>query len=185
MQVHVNPFFGLRSAANLTLGDLSAYTRIDVRALRRCEKGLYTKPLPRLVEYWVNSGKISEGQLVTEYEDFQYNTRQANHRLLDSLEFDPNSNIHPLRQLRDRNNLTGGFTIEKRRHGLGLTEFCESLCVPLDTVQWWEKKWRNQLTIPKGLMLALNQNGYSQKELGEFSDNFKQWRERHNTVRFH
>lgn len=173
MQVHVNPFFALRTGANLTLGSLSEYTGIDVRALRRCEKGLYTNPLPRLIDYWVNLGKATEGQLLSDYEDFQFNTRRSNLLLFGpELHFSLSSNIHPLRQLR-----AGA--------GLGLTECCESLCVPLDTVQWWEKKWRHQKSVPKGLMLAINQAGYTQNQVREFSNGYHAWRDKHGTVTFH
>lgn len=168
----INPFRSLRLREGLTLGELAAYSRIDIRALNRSEYGLYTNPLPGLVDYWVRRGAISEGILVSEYEDYQIAIRRHNHRLFgDGLSFDANSKIHPLRQLRAK----GPFK---------LIAFCKALCVPLDTVQYFEKKWRVQKSIPKGLMNALNQAGYSRVELREFSDAYDVWRSSQGKITF-
>lgn len=168
----INPFRNLRLRARMTLGELATYSNIDIRALNRSEHGLYTNPLPALVAFWVNKGVISEGTLVTEYEDFQVAVRHHNHRCLGpNLSFHTYSNIHPLRQLRAANHFK-------------LLEFCKALCLPLDTVQYFEKKWRVQKSIPKGLMLALNQAGYRQGELDSFKENYAHWRSTQNTITF-
>lgn len=168
----VNPFRSLRLAEGLTLGELAAYSRIDIRALNRSEYAMYTNPLPGLVDFWVRRGKISEGVLVSEYEDYQISVRRHNRLLFGAdLKFNPESNIHPLRQFRTRS-------------GFKLVELCKALCVPLDTVQYFEKKWRLQQTVPKGLLLALNQAGYSRKELKEFQDAYSLWRASQSRVTF-
>lgn len=168
----INPFRALRLKNSLTLGELAAYSKIDIRALNRSEHAMYTNPLPGLVDYWVRRGAISEGVLVSEYEDYQIGVRRHNRLLFGPmLDFDPRSNIHPLRQFRQRKEF-------------GLIELCKALCVPLDTVQYFEKKWRLQQTIPKGLLLALNQAGYSRAQLTEFQDGYKLWRTSQNRITF-
>lgn len=168
-----NPFLRLRKEAKLTLGQLSKFSRIDTKALRRAEYGMYTYPLPSLIEFWVKRGKISEGVLVTEYEDYVYDTRKFNSKVLgDSLDFEFASNLHPLRQLRAAVNL-------------GLTDFCKQLCLPLDTIQFFEKKWRTQKSVPKGLILALSQNGYTRAEILTFQFQYADWREVKKRVTYH
>lgn len=160
----INPFQALRLKADLTLGELAAYSKIDIRALARSEHGMYTNPLPGLIDYWVRRGAISEGVLVSEYEDFQIGVRYHNRLLFGTaLKFDPLSNIHPFRQLR-------------ASKGYRLVELCKALCVPLDTIQYFEKKWRVQQSVPKGLLTALNQAGYSRVQLKEFTDGYALWR---------
>lgn len=168
----INPFRSLRLKEGLTLGELATYSRIDIRALNRSEYGMYTNPLPGLVDYWVSRGGISEGTLVTEYEDYQDLIRRHNHHLFGpDLHFDSSSKIHPLRQLRAK----GDFR---------LIEFCKALCLPLDTVQYFEKKWRVQKSVPKNLMNALNVAGYTRPQLSEFSDVYLKWREDRNRIIF-
>lgn len=162
--ITVNPFLRLRKDAKFSLGRLAQVSRIDRKALSRAESGMYTNPPPSLVEFWVKSGKISEGVLVTEYEDYVYDTRRLNlRRLGETLNFDFQSSVHPLRQLRS--------SVE-----LELTAFCKALCLPLDTIQFFEKKWRTQQSVPKGLILALSQNGYSRAEILTFQFTYADWR---------
>lgn len=163
-ETQVNPFLRLRKEAKLTLGHLAQLSRIDRKALSRAESGMYTYPPPSLVEYWVRKGKISEGVLTTEYEDYVYETRRVKQRVLgDSLIFEFASTQHPLRQLRLAANLE-------------LTAFCKALCLPLDTIQFFEKKWRTQQSVPKGLILALSQNGYTRAEILTFQFQYADWR---------
>lgn len=168
----INPFRSLRLKEGLTLGELATYSRMDIRALNRSEYGLYTNPLPGLVDYWVGRGRISEGILVTEYEDYQSAIRRHNHHLFGpNLHFDGDSKIHPLRQLRAKQDFK-------------LVAFCKALCLPMDTIQYFEKKWRVQKSVPKGLMNALNQAGYTRVELREFSDEYLRWRDRQKGITF-
>jgi transcriptional regulator with XRE-family HTH domain len=172
MADNINPFKSLRLKEGATLGEVATYARIDIRAVSRSEHGLYSRPLPALVDYWVNKGVISEGILVTEYEDYQIAHRRRNHRCFgNDLSFDLSNRIHPLRQLR-------------AKPGYQLLEFCKALCLPLDTIQYFEKKWRVQISVPKGLLLALNQCGYSRLELKEFQDSYAHWRSSQNPIKF-
>lgn len=168
----INPFLSLRLKHKLTLGELAAYSRINIKALSRSEHGMYTNPLPALVDYWVNRGAISEGVLFSEYEYYQIAVRRHNRLLFgDTLEFSTDSNIHPLRQFRARKEY-------------GLVDLCKALCLPLDSVQYFEKKWRVQQSVPKGLLLALNQAGYSRAQLWKFQDDYKTWRSAQTAITF-
>jgi hypothetical protein len=169
----VNPFLSLRLKAGLTLGELATYSQVNIRALSRSEYGMYTNPLPTLVDYWVNKGAISEGILYSEYEYYKIAVRRFNKLLFGTdLNFDLNSNIHPLRQLR-------------KAKSYDLVELCKALCVPLDTLQYFEKKWRLQKSVPKCLSLALNQAGYSRSQLYKFSQDYSEWRIKQQAVTFH
>lgn len=168
----INPFLSLRLKHKLTLGELAAYSRINIKALSRSEHGMYTNPLPALVDYWVNRQAISEGVLVSEYEYYQIGVRRHNHLLFGrTLEFRTDINIHPLRQFRSRN-------------AYGLVDLCKALCLPLDTVQYFEKKWRVQQSVPKGLLLALNQAGYTRQQLWQFQEDYQKWRENQTAITF-
>ena len=172
MEEITNPFQSLRLRCNMTLGELAAYSRIDIRALNRSEYGMYTNPLPGLVDYWVGRGLISEGVLVSEYEDYQHEVRKFNKHLLGpELTFDKVKFVHPLRQMRQANYFE-------------LTAFCKALCLPLDTVQYFEKKWRVQKSVPKQLIVALNQAGYRRNQLETFKDEYGLWRQSNSKFTF-
>ena len=170
----INPFFTLRDNAGLNLGDLSAYTGIDQRALRRCEHGMYTAPLPNLMQYWIKRGTATEGQMAYMYYDYQDAQRARHYRyfgdLLTGPDFDPN--IHPFRSLRFlRPSMATNLPLP-----VGLTECCQALCLPLDTVQFFEKKYRLQQSVPKTILNVLNQIGYTRPEITEFEEAYNIFR---------
>lgn len=154
----------LRENEGWSQNECAKYIGVDVRAIARLEYGLYTSPLPSCVDYWVNRGKTTVPELLTQYEDFVYNHRKDSHRAFGNLHVSLSDRTHPFRVLRAYR---------------GLSETVKLMCVPLDTVQYWEKKWRNQKSVPKSILLALNQMGYSQLELAKFSEAYKAWRKIH------
>lgn len=167
----MNPFLRLRESQDWSQSECAKRIGINVRAIARLECGLYTSPLPSAVDYWtLNRGLISIPELLTEYEDFVFNQRQSNHRLFNTLHVNLSSGVHPWRNIRARLNPHAAST---------LMGCAKAMCVPLDTLQYWEKKWRTQKTIPKSILLALNQMGYSQVELTKFQEVYKSWRELH------
>lgn len=176
-----NPFKQLRVAKGLSLGDLTQYSKIDQRALSRLEAGLYTNPLPGLVQYWVARGAATEGQLLTDYEDFQYAQRKRHAWYFGpELIVDLACDIHPFRQLRSRRpSLFNGEPLP-----VGLIECCEALCLPLDSIQFFEKKFRMQKSVPKNLLNALNVAGYTRQQLQNFESGYVQWRENAKQVVF-
>lgn len=177
----INPFKSLRKQKGLTLGDIEAYTGIDRRALSRVERGLYTNPLPNLINYWVRKDIATEGQLLNDYADYQDLQRARHYKYFgESLNVDSALDQHPFRQLRaNRPSLATGFKLP-----VGLTECCEALCLPLDTIQYFEKKFRLQRSVPKNLLNALNQIGYSREEIEGFERVYVVWRDRSKQVTF-
>lgn len=163
----MNPFTELREAAGLTLADLAAASYIDVRALSRVENGLYSNPLPNLVDYWVKRGQANYTDLEAAYYDYVDAQRTKAHRLFGDLGAYGKGNglVHPFREMR-------------AAVPVGLTECAKLLCVPLDTLQFFEKKWRLQQSVPKPLKAALNQIGYTGDEIKSFEDSYKKWRMR-------
>jgi transcriptional regulator with XRE-family HTH domain len=176
-----NPFKELRVKAGLSLGDVAHYSGVDRRALQRCEYGMYTNPLPNLIKYWVRLHKATEGELLNDYEEYQTKNR-TRHLLLFGLDLDVDPLIpaHPFRQLRaNRPSLATG-----ERLPVGLTECCQMLCLPLDSIQFFEKKYRLQKSLPKNLFNVLNQIGYTYKQVTQFEICYKEWRERNKRVTF-
>lgn len=161
-----NPFLDLRESLGWSQNECAKYIGVDVRAVSRLECGLYTNPLPAVVDYWVNNVGLSLTipELLTGYEDFVFTTRRANARAFGPLHVNLTSGTHPFRVLRNYR---------------GLTETVKLMCVPLDTVQFWEKKWRTQKSVPKSVLLALNQMGYTQTELAKFQEAYVAWRKIH------
>jgi DNA-binding XRE family transcriptional regulator len=167
----MNPFQRLRESQNWSQSECAKHIGINVRAIARLECGLYTNPLPSAVDYWTtNRGLITIPELLTEYEDFVFNSRQSNHRLFGTLHVNLSSGVHPWRNIRARLNPDPAAT---------LSGCAKAMCIPLDTLQFWEKKWRTQKSVPKVLLLALNQMGYTQVELDKFKEIYKSWREIH------
>ena len=179
----VNPFRELRSVTKQSLVALAQVSNMDKKAIYRLELGMYTNPLPSAVRYWVEvRSLISEGELWNRYEDYQLLQRQR-HRLflgdqLNSLVIDEANGLHPFRQLRQkRPSLVSGEPLP-----VGITDLCIALCLPLDTIQFWEKKWRNQQSVPKTVKAALSQIGYNRFQISTFEAQYKSWRLLHKTV---
>lgn len=174
----LNPFVTLRRKAGLTIVSLAATANVDRKAISRLEVGMYTQPLPSMLEFWVRRGE-SEAELWTAYEDFQFVQRRR-HKLF----FGPNllttsSGNHPFRQLRARRpSLASGSILP-----VGITECCERLCLPLDTIQFFEKKWRLQQSVPKTLKNVFSQIGYSRDQISAFEANYRGWRNLNKAVR--
>lgn len=160
-----NPFKLLREKHGMTKADLAESALIDVRAIARAEDGLYSNPLPNLVDYWVRKG-TDRLVLESDYDDYVDFIRSQNHRKFGETLVPPQALVHPFRALR-------------AQAGIGPVETARILCVPLDTIQFFEKKWRLQQSVPKPIKSALNQIGYTFEEIKEFEDTYKAWRLRH------
>lgn len=168
----ISPFKYLRESRLLNLTQLSAYSKVNDRALARLEDGLYSSPLPAVVHYWVARGE-NELDLVNQYEEFQNATRFRYQLYFgDTLTVESASEEHPFRQLRSkRPSLATSEPLP-----VGLIECAKAMCVPLDTIQFFEKKFRTQQSVPKGIVHALINMGYPVSEVTEFSMNYQVWR---------
>lgn len=174
----VNPFTHLRSDLGVSLNRLATICHVDRKALSRLENGTYTNALPSVVDFWVNRNATTEGELLTQYEEYQFLQRRRHEFYLGaSLNVDL-AGMHPLRQLRfNRPSLVTQAPLP-----VGISEFSEALCLPLDTVQYFEKKWRQQQSVPKQIKLVFNQIGYSREQIATFEQRYKQWRELNKVV---
>lgn len=161
-----NPFLELREKRGWSQSECAKLIGVDVRAIDRLEYGLYTSPLPSVLNYWFQASDRSLPEILSAYEEFVYETRRTNHRYFGNLHINISSGVHPWRVIRASSNLT-------------LTQASKLMCVPLDTMQYWEKKWRVQKIVPKSILLALNQMGYTQNELNKFQEIYASWREIH------
>lgn len=178
-----NIFKILREASGLSHAKLAVLMRTSKHALIRLEQGLYDKPLPTALEFWLNEGRflpgiknseirLTELVLIDGYESFQEQTRQRSYHY-----FGPNLiNLqytgwapHPLIQLENR----------AKELGLPYSEIgiAKALCVPQATLNLWKRKWRTQQTVPKTFQIALFAIGYSRFEVQRFNDGYIRWRE--------
>jgi transcriptional regulator with XRE-family HTH domain len=169
----LNPFLKLRHAQNLTYTELARLSHIDRKALERAEHGTYSMPLPSLADYWVNQGLITHGLLSNEYSDYVDLQRARHmHYFGPTLLVNVSSDIHPFRQLRARRpSLANALPLP-----VGIVEVSKALCVPLDTIQFFERRIQQQ-SVPKPLKAALNQVGYSAHALRGFENDYLAWRE--------
>lgn len=179
-----NPFRVLRVNARMSLQGLAIASRISKTAVQRAELGAYVNPLPSLMEYWqrASPNSFDEFEVLNDYETFRYQTRMFNRYFfgeglledfisLESLE-------HPLRQLRkNRRSLwevdPGG---ERYYLPVGITETSRALCVPLDTLQFFERK-TTQKSVPAELINALHLIGYDDGSIEFFQHAHQVWRE--------
>lgn len=170
----INIFMRLREEAGLTYSELSRASHIDEKALARSEHGIYSNPLPSLSEFWVRQGKASVPEINEDYDYYIQRQRERHPRYFGDLDVDPNDlSTHPFIQLRN-----------KRPHldtmeplPVGPTECARALCVPLDTIQFFERRYVRQQSIPKPLKAALHEIKYSGVEITLFEKHYKHWRE--------
>lgn len=178
-----NIFKELRVASGLSHAKLAALMNTTKHALIRLEQGLYDRPLPTAVEFWLNEGRflpgiknseirITELTLLDGYESFQEETRELNSRYfgdsLNHVSFDALC-PHPCIQLADIAESLG-----KPYSEIGIAK---ALCVPQSTLNLWKRKWRTQQTVPKTFQSALLQIGYSRFEVNDFNEGYIRWRE--------
>lgn len=156
-QVGGNPFKELRESLNLTLEQLARQTALSKQAIIRCEQGTYSQPLPALMSFAVNRGE-NENDFTNRYNDFQYRTRYANAYLFgDSLPnrleyrvYSADNLEHPFRTIRGSYNPT---------------EVAKALCVPQATITYFERKSKQQKSVPKALIEALLMAGYTNADV--------------------
>jgi transcriptional regulator with XRE-family HTH domain len=174
--IPVNPFTLLRTNRGLNINQLASTTRVNNKALTRLERGMYVNPLPRMVDYWVGLGVVTEGELCSDYENYRYLQRRRHEFYFGpTLLFALSNPLHPFRQLRlERPSLVDQLSLP-----VGLFDTCSALCLPLDSVQHFEKKWRTVQSVPKELKLALNQIGYTREQIAVFERCYKMWRKEH------
>lgn len=170
-------FRTLRLNAGLSLQGLAIQTGLSKNALVRAEQGTYANPLPSLVEYWVSrlTSQVTELTIVESYEDYQYAQRKRFlHYFGPNLQagYDPLDDLHPFRQLRH----SRPSHVDFLPLPVGLTEVSQDLCLPVDTLRFWEKKFRSQQSIPKQVITALLMSGYTQYEVGQFCRDYELWR---------
>jgi hypothetical protein len=169
-----NPFKELREGLGVGINELAKLALVDRKAISRLEVGMYTRPLPSMVDFWVKRGVATEGELTNDYEVYQIKQRQRYRFYFGAtLHVDASSALHPFRQLRARRPSYHDNTPLP----VGLTACAQALCIPLDTLQFFEKKYRLQQSVPKPLKEALNQIGYSREQIRTFENAYKAWRE--------
>lgn len=168
-----NKFQQLRTSRILSLEQLGREAFIDPSGILRCEQGQYTNPLPSLMDYWVFKSDETHYTLLNDYEDFQDHQR-GRHVLYfgETLNVSITSPLHPLKQLRG----CRPHLISNQPTATSLEEMSKALCLPVDTLQFFEKKYKSQQSVPKNLKAVLNQIGYSTDEVAEFERIYKEWR---------
>jgi transcriptional regulator with XRE-family HTH domain len=176
-----NPFRTLRG--DLTLAALASMAHVDRKVLSRLEKGMYVQPSPSVVDYWVNRRHlVTEGELWADYENYQYLQRRRHMFYFGpSLITTPN-HTHPFRRLRANRPTAHDLDVILP---VGITECCEALCLPLDTIQFFEKKFRLQQSVPKILKQVLSQIGYTREQIAQFEKEYLAWRKDNKSVTSH
>lgn len=161
-----NPFKIIRLQHNYSQYDISRMAKISKHAVLRLEQGMYESPLPTLVNFYVHQFKVSRAQLLSDYEDFQFETRKETGRFLGAI-----SNLlsavgpehHPLTYLRELK-------------GLNPTEVAKRLCISQSAVVYFERRSIHQHTVPAQLLNALSDAGYTPAELKAFEEAYTDYR---------
>lgn len=171
----INPFRQFRQASGLSLQGLAMQSGLSKNALVRAEQGTYKNPLPSLVSFWVNRPTVtlSELEITEAYEDFQFYMRKRNfHYFGPNLTYSLRSPEHPFRQLR----LQRLSRVDNKPLPVGPDEVSRALCLPVDTLRYFEKKYRLQQTVPSALTSALIFIGYTRPDVRSFCQDYEYWR---------
>lgn len=172
----ISVFKELRQFHDLSLADLARRSYLSKNTLVRAENATYANPLPSLMDYWVKNSKraVTYLDLVTGYEDFQDEQRRRHTKYFGlDLHINETSTTHPLRQLRSSRY---SYSNPDRSLPVGIDEVSRALCLPPDTLRFWEKKWRQQQTVPKLFNSVLLFVGYSGDNVLHFNYQYEQWR---------
>lgn len=160
-----NPVKQFRLLYELTLEELSSLIGISKQALIRTEQGTYDRIPPVILHYLVSLNGHNELELVSLYENYQLKSRARNRCY-----FGPDLAVdiykeHPFRQLRSKINVS-------------LSEVAKDLCLPQSTLQYFERKWKLQKSVPKGLINVLRSTGYTKQTVDQFEGDYEHWRAR-------
>ena len=170
-----------RLHSGLSLQALVTATHLSKNAIVRAENGTYTNPLPSLVSFWERKLGLSESEITDAYCEFQYYQRLRHfHYFGINLQNGYNTfvNVHPFRQLRKQRIAYHDLEIIPT----GLDPVSRALCIPIDTLRYWEKKFRQQQTVPKLVIGVLLRIGYTQSEVQQFCRDYGDWRRENLTV---
>lgn len=160
----VNVFKQLRQDREWSHDQLARRILISKQALIRLEQGTWAQPLPTVVDYWVKNHGVNELMILDAYEFFRSQMRVRYRKLFgDQLVIMTAADLHPFRQLRDPCNLNP-------------SEIAKMLCIPQATIQYFERKWKQQKTVPKELSKALHDIGYTNAQISRFESDYTDWR---------
>lgn len=161
----INIFTELRNKLGLSHQQLATRLRLSKQALIRLEQGTFNQPLPTVVDYYVKSHGYNELELTDAYEGYRQSMRKR-HRILFGYQLQVITEVseHPFRQLRFKANLNP-------------SEVAKSLCIPQATIQHFERKWKQQKTVPKDLQQAMHDIGYTHNQIAAFCNDYHYWRE--------
>lgn len=157
-----NPFRNIRINAQLTQALLAKRAGVSKHAVLRLEQGMFPDPLPKLLNYYVDTFNVSRTSLLREYAKFQIRQRERAGLLLGDIEHKlfewangvDDGQTHPLVYLR-----------LSCRPVLNPTELAKRLCISQTVVTYFEKNAISQKTVPYQLLLALSQAGYGDDDL--------------------
>jgi transcriptional regulator with XRE-family HTH domain len=192
-----NPFKWYRLNANLTLQDLAGHTGCSKQALIRLEQGTFTEPIDRVLNFWLehgsrylpestdgsSNGTVTYPEMMQRYEKYQEVIRKRHALIFGPMpllaEFRRNVDKHPFALLRSL------WTHPETKQCLGtmnVTECSKLLCLPQSVLDYFDSKINRQGSVPKPLVLALRQNGYSQNEVAIFEQAYfdhRNWKLNH------
>ena len=168
-----NPFKVMRYEKNFSLQQLSVSTGLSKNSIVKTENGTFNRPSDSIVDFWVRKG-YAYNDLLLAYEEFQLSMRERA-----TLYFGPSLAVktdygtnHPLRQLRySRPSPVDGLALP-----VGIEQVSRDLCLPVDTLRFYEKKYARQKSTPKGLLLVLSSIGYNGKQVTQYDVSYRIWR---------
>ncbi len=123
------------------------------------EAGRYAKPPEWIIAWWTTRGS-DYLSLTDGYEKFVADTRHQSHRFLGN----PPYEFWTKPYFGER--ATHPFTKWRMLHGLSIQDVTKHLCISKDSLRYFEQKsGRNQKSVPKALIAALKDCGYTVSEL--------------------
>lgn len=162
----INPFTELRQRNDLTVQEFADRAGVSKQSIIRLEQGCFQEPLPKVLSYVLSNYPVSEFTLVNDYEDFQIQQRMRHPRYFGNvrvlLELDHPATEHPLRLLRGKRNLT---------------EVAKDLCLSQATLAFFERRVKNQKSVPKQLLDVMRFIGHTKEERDVFEDHYRMYRE--------
>lgn len=171
---YMNPFKAHREKMGLSLDECARQLDTTKETLINLEAGRYVRPPDWITDWFVRRG-AHYLELTNGYEEFVAETRRKNHRFLKDMPLEVwtepyfNSSLIP----------SNPFTAWREIHGLSIQEVSKRLCISKDSLRYFEqKRGRHQQSVPKALLEALKQCGYSANELNTLKTAYKTYLER-------
>lgn len=164
-----NPFKRIRENQKLSQAQLADKIGCTKHAILRLEQGMFTTPLPVVLEFFADNYHVPKLALLQQYEEFQIHTRATNGKLLGEFVIDL---LHW--------NYDHGNPLDYllKVHGYNPTSFAKALCINQKVVSMFLQGTPvGKITVPEQITSSLRDAGYSEDDTEMLCRKYKTYRD--------